>query len=480
MKKTLYVFIVLFVAVMLQNCQKGLNVMLVSSTEESQWNVSNITSIKQFQENESVDLELDTDEYQQTIDGFGGCFNELGWEALSVLDQDEKEEVFQELFSASGCNFTICRMPIGANDFALNWYSLNDSVGDYEMKYFNIDRDKTRLIPYIKAAMMYNPQLKVWGSPWCPPAWMKENGYYACSPSEYNDLDPSLPRNENGLTNFIMNEKTLNAYATYLLTYVKVYREQGVNVYAVHVQNEPHSCQSFPSCLWKGTDLKNFIRDHLGPTFDRNQINAEIWYSTFERPYEDEFADELDMLFSDDRAMTYVKGMGFQWAGKKAITAVHKMRSDIKLMHTESECGDGTNSWEQAEYIFDLFRHYFENGAHSQMYWNMILSENPGSPWGWPQNSMITINSQTRSVRYNPEFYVMKHISHFVKPGARKLAIRENHADVVAFENVNSDVIVIVNNQNDKPTPLKMKLGSKIVTIVLQAHSFNTLQISNH
>ncbi len=363
-------------------CQSQHHLKTYTSTNQKRWYQNNDIISKTYQETDSVDIEILTDEKEQIIDGFGGCFNELGWDALQVLNDKDREAVLKSLFSQEGCNFKLCRMPIGANDFARNWYSLNDSVGDYEMKYFNIERDQRNLIPYIRSAMKFQPNLKIWGSPWCPPAWMKKNGYYACSPSPYNDLDPNLPRRENGDTDFITNDKTQQAYALYFVNYVKYYQAEGINVYAVHIQNEPHSCQSFPSCLWKGQDLKNFICNYLGKAFEQEGLATEIWYSTFERPYEGEWAAEIDSVLNDAKAMRFVKGFGFQWAGKNAISEVHRKNPNLKFMHTETECGDGNNTWEQAEYIYDLIRHYFDHGANSQMYWNMILSENPRSPLG--------------------------------------------------------------------------------------------------
>lgn len=43
------------------------------------------------------------------------------------------------------------------------------------MKNFSIARDHEYLLPYIKGAMRYRPDLKVWGSVWTPPTWMKTN-----------------------------------------------------------------------------------------------------------------------------------------------------------------------------------------------------------------------------------------------------------------------------------------------------------------
>jgi len=116
------------------------------------------------------DLEVRFDKREQTIDGWGGCFNELGWVALQSVSPDAREEVLRNLFEPGrGLNFTICRMPIGASDYATNWYSLDDTPGDFELKHFNLDRDRAILLPYIKAAMKYQPAAENVGSPWSPP-----------------------------------------------------------------------------------------------------------------------------------------------------------------------------------------------------------------------------------------------------------------------------------------------------------------------
>lgn len=47
------------------------------------------------------------------------------------------------------------------------------------MQSFSIDHDRETLIPFILSAKKLNPQLSIWASPWCPPAWMKINGHYA-------------------------------------------------------------------------------------------------------------------------------------------------------------------------------------------------------------------------------------------------------------------------------------------------------------
>jgi len=74
--------------------------------------------------------------------GFGGCFNELGARELFALPKEQQAEVLGNLFSDDGCAFRFCRMPIGASDYAISWYSHHETPGDYEMESFSIARDE--------------------------------------------------------------------------------------------------------------------------------------------------------------------------------------------------------------------------------------------------------------------------------------------------------------------------------------------------
>ncbi len=410
-------FIFLVSAIIFTSCKtkKTEQFTFITSTPHDRWEESSYPVMPSGHEGIPL-ITVDPEALQQTVDGFGACFNELGWDALNVLPDSSRQKILKDFFTPEGCNFTICRVPIGANDYARDWYSLDETPGDFGMEHFSIDRDKEVLIPYIKAAMAYNPDLKVWASPWCPPSWMKTNDNYACRPAEVNDLSPEGAGKE-GVTEFIMKEPYLKAYALYFEKFVQAYRKEGIHLYAVHVQNEPNSCQPFPSCVWKPSDQAIFIGRYLGPQFKKDNLNAQIWYGTYERPY----IENVDTILQDPLAGPYITGVGFQWAGKQAIAGIHEKYPDLKLMQTESECGDGSNDWKAAEYTWSLIKHYFENGISAYMYWNMVLDETGKSRWGWKQNSLITVDTKTRNFRYNPEYYLFKQLSHTVKPGAVKL-----------------------------------------------------------
>jgi glucosylceramidase len=440
----------------------------ISSSPDSLWQIKTVT-MTGSDGYQASSIRVFPDSTLQKIDGFGGCFNELGWEALNGLSSAEREKIISSLFdTVSGCKFNLCRMPIGANDYAIDWYSHSSVKDDFSMKNFSIERDKKRLIPYINTAKSYNPDLKIWASPWCPPEWMKTNMHYACRPDKVNDLKES-GKGEEMKNQFRMEEKYLSAYALYFSKFIQSYKNEGIDIYAVHVQNEPNSCQNFPSCVWKPSGLATFIGGYLGPQFAKDTLNTEIWLGTIERPQ----IERVDTILTDQEAKKYIKGIGFQWAGKDAIPLVHAKYPDYKLMQTETECGDGSNDWKAAEHTFELMKHYFKNGANAYMYWNMVLNETGKSQWGWKQNSMITIDSKTSEVNYNPEFYLMKHLSSFVKPGA--LVIKTSDENCIAFKNEDS-IIMLYFNSGEKSEKEFVILDIKFKA-ALSGKSFNTFKI---
>lgn len=418
----------------------------------------------------STDLQL-TGKGLQKLRGFGGCFNELGYLPLSKLADDKQQEIYKDLFSPDELNFTFNRTPIGANDFAETWYSYDETDGDYDLKEFSVDHDKQTLIPYINNAKKYQPNLQLFASPWTPPTWMK-------FPKVYN------------FGRIVMTPENLQAYANYFVKYIRAYEKQGIHIERVCPQNEVFADQKFPSCLWSSDDLKVFIRDYLGPTFEKEGIDTEIFLGTLNGPEDmsfnaagiklDNYNRYVDNILFDDDARKYIKGIGYQWAGQNAIERTHNSWPEIELIQTESECGYGDNSWAYAEYIFHLVNHYFTAGATAYTYWNIILGDSI-STWGWHQNSMFSIDSKTQAVTRNPEYYVMRHYAHYVKPGAQVLETTGHFNSMgKAFRNPDGQLVVVVQNALERALPFTFadpEDASKSVEATLAPNSFNTFVI---
>lgn len=443
----------------------------IYSNEQKQWEKKEFCK----QPSKTPSLWLDGNKYQKML-GFGACFNELGYQALDVLPRNSQEALLRNLFGNEDgeCNFNVCRLPIGANDYAKDWYSLNETSGDYDMQQFSIDRDKGCLIPYVKRAIEYQSDMKLFASPWSPPAWMK-------TPPVYNW----------GKLN--MTERNLTAYALYFAKYVKAYAKAGICVDQVHVQNEPVANQKFPSCMWTGDELRIFIRDYLGPCFEKEGLDTEIWLGTINAPgcdYNrlifDKWATEdydyfANTVLSDDKALQYISGVSYQWGGKIAIQRTFESWwPKIRLMQSENECGFGDNTWEYAFYNFTMMKHYIGNGAESYLYWNFMLEPFGTSTWGDPQNAMITIDPKNRQYVFNPDYYIMKHFSATVQRGAVRLGAKGPYAgDSLVFLNPDGSTVAVVFNPFIEKRDMTISLKNQNYTFNLEPRSVNSITISN-
>ena len=445
-------------------------------TETENWEQSSNLKVEKWKKNIAVDMNLFPGNKLQKIDGFGGCFNELGWEALLSLSPSDRDKIMKELFSPNNSNFSHCRMPIGASDYALSWYSHDEVPEDFSMRNFNIDRDRYILIPYIKEAQKIHPGLKIWASPWSPPTWMKVNNHYALTSGgvkgqKKGDNEMGAGKNiGNNSTAFKMENAYLEAYALYLSKFVKAYQQEGIDINAIHVQNEIAYAPQWPSCTWRPEDLAFFIKKYLGPKFKEDSIKTGIWLGTINQGN----PDYVRIILKDKEAASYIKGVGFQWGGKNAIPAINKEYPDLRLMQTESECGEGENNWKSAENTWKLINHYLSNGASSYIYWNMVLDNTGESRWGWPQNMLISINKKTKEVRYTPEFYLMKLLSHFVLPGAHRIET-SGGKDHLAFMNPDNQIILLIANTDETDKKVTVRVNDKIISVSIKGKSFNSL-----
>ncbi len=428
-------------------------------------------------------LEILPAQTAQSVEGFGACFNELGWMSLMELTPEERTSIMQELFKPGvGANFNICRMPVAANDFARDWYSYNETEGDFAMENFSIENDKETLIPFIKAALAQNPEIAVWASPWSPPAWMKHNKHYASKSFIMeekdiygNDFGNGLPENRQGKEGtdmFIVEDAYLDAYGLYFEKFIEGYRAEGIEIFAVMPQNEFNSDQVFPSCCWTAKGITTFVGKYLGPRMER--LGVDVMFGTMERPN----YLLVDTVLQDPDASKYVKGVGFQWAGKDAIADVRKHYPEMRLLQTEQECGDGQNDWAGLLHSWELLKHYFDNGVSIYDYWNISLNEGGISRWGWRQNSLVVVDPATKKYRYTLEYDLMKHASGFVEVGAQYIATESaDGVQALAFKNPNGDIVVIYVETEGKDRSIAMKVGGKTTDCLVKANSMNTFVI---
>jgi len=434
---------------------------LRSSTSTDPWKESTAQ-----EDTRAWDVTSDGRTYQSML-GFGGCFNELGYDALGRLDPVRRKDLMKELFAEA--SFDVCRLPMGANDYARSWYSLDESPGDFDLAEFSIERDRHTLIPYIREALAVKDDIVLFASPWSPPTWMKD-------PPVYN------------WGKLIWENAYLEAYARYFLRFIQEYQKEGVPIHQVHIQNEPVANQKFPSCMWTGEELKVFIRDYLGPLFKEEGIDSEIWLGTINAPgcdYRklifDKWADEdydyfANTVLSDPKALEYISGVSYQWGGKIAIQRTFESWwPRIRLMQSENECGFGDNTWSNAFYVWTMLKHYITNGAESYLYWNIVLEEGGYSTWGDPQNAMVSVHPDG-TYTLNPDYYVMKHFSSIIRPGALRMGLTGPWAgDTMLFRNPDGSHAAEFFNPFEEERSVTLQLEGRSFTFRLPGRSVSSV-----
>lgn len=446
---------------------------MVTTTAASPWQKSKI--FKPTFQWELLNLNIDPVKTTgRPMDGFGGCFNELGWTSLSALNEEDREKVMRELFHPSeGARFTYCRMPIGANDYATEAYSYDETGGDFALKNFNIDHDRATLIPFIHAAMRQQPKLKVWASPWTPPSWMKRNHFYAEAKASAgmreNSIRPDQVGHE-GEDMFIQKPEYFKSYAEYFGKFIDAYGAEGIRIGMVMPQNEFNSAQNFPSCTWTPEGLSRFIRV-LGPQMEKR--NVDVFFGTLERGN----AKLLETVMADPEAASHVKGVGVQWAGKNAVGAIHDKFPKLAIFQSEQECGDGKNSWSYTGYCWELMKNYFRHGASGYMYWNISTANGGLSTWGWPQNSLVSVDTSSKTYRFNHDYFLMKHLTHFVDVGAKAVDTTGTCDDVLAFVNPGGSTAALLRNESSMPKLVQIQVGAKAFAVELAADSISTVKI---
>jgi glucosylceramidase len=270
---------------------------------------------------------------------------------------------------------------------------------------------------------------------------------------------------------FIQEDAYFRAYALYFAKFIEAYRNENISISMVMPQNEFNSCQVFPSCTWTASGLSRFVGEYLGPQLQ--PLGVELMFGTIER------ANTLltDTLLQDESSRKYIKGAGFQWAGRDAVGKIHADYPDLKIYQTEQECGDGANDWDYCLHAWDLLKHYLSCGANVYDYWNTSLEKGGMSRWGWRQNSLVTVDTQAKTYAFTYEYYLMKHVSHFVLPGAQYLSTSGSFSNLMAFKNADGSYVIIIHN--DKETTFKpiIKIGTYSISPSLAPGSFNTIVI---
>jgi glucosylceramidase len=461
-------FLFLFVAGLTAPAHAVLKAKWRSSTQNAKWAAEQQLPIVNYSAQGSQ-IDLDTSVKYQTIDGWGGSPNEVGMIALHTLPVALQDSVIKSLFdTVTGCKFNMIRLPIACSDFSNGTYSYDDLPGgitdDFNMARITIDRDKPGTIAFTKAAQKLNPNLKVWGSPWTAPPWMKNNNNWILGGANTDECAVK------------QTGQVLTAYALYFSKVVTLLKAEGLNYFALSFQNEPRVCQPFPSTRWSGgATMENFMKNYLSPRMKADHPDIELWTPTMNVADHTYFSPMLD------DTSTHIAAACFQYEGRDAIAWVHATYPKLKLYATELVCGGGDNQWSFAfDPTFKDVKFYIDNGAGGAFQWNLILEKNgnSGPTVNFKQNCMITMDTVAKTITFQPQYYVLKHFSYYIRPGSRVIKATGSYAaNQVSVKNPDGSIAVVAQNLSTGTQQVSVHFGSQMVTASMPGSSFGSFLI---
>lgn len=429
---------------------------------------------------------------------WGTTFNERDWHALLMLSASDRDAILDNLFvPGKGIGFNAGRIGMNANDYALSWFSCDEVDGDFQLRYFNIDRDQKYIIPYIHEAQKRYPQMTFWISPWSPPTWMKVNHHYAVQSSRWSDLDKQkdyilfsgnknsdneqVQTDENifpqrlATQNFMIQDpRYLQAYADYFCRFIDAYGKEGIPISMVMYQNEAYSYTPYPGCPWTTEGILRFNNDYLAPTLQREHPEVDLFIGTFNTNR----YDHVIGILSDTTLQCNVRGVGVQWEGLQILPQLRQKFPQMEYICSESECGNGSNDWKAAEHTFDLINQNLGNGCRQYYNWNAVLCGNGRSSWGWTQNALVEVDSVAHTYRYTPEYYTYIHYARYIPAGSHIIAFRTSQetdgTPVLAARRSDGALVITAANFNDSARTVTIAIRGRYLNITLPAHSFHT------
>ena len=399
----------------------------------------------------------------QEMDGFGYALTGGSALHLNTMGASQRADLLNELFGPNGLGISYLRVSVGASDLDAEPFSYDDlpagQTEDLNLDHFSIAEDLVNLIPVLQEILAINPDIKIIGSPWSAPSWMKTS---------------------NSTVGGSLRPEYYSVYANYFVKYIQAYEAEGITIDAISVQNEPLHDGNNPSMKMEATEMTTFVKNNLGPAFVSENIQTKIiiW---------DHNADVFDYpisILDDPVANQYIDGSAFHlYAGSiDNLSIVHDAYPDKNLYFTEQWVGSGGSfggdlAWHIKNVIVGATRNWCKNVIH----WNLTSNPQlePHTPGGCTQclgGLTIDGNDVTRNVGY----YIIGHASKFVPQGSVRIESNmSSNFPNVAYKTPEGKIVVIILNDSGSENSVNINVASEPITVTLSAGSVGTFVWNN-
>lgn len=405
----------------------------------------------------------------QTFLGIGGALTDAAAETFAKLPAARQREVLDAYYRTDrGIGYTLARTNINSCDFSSESYTYV-AEGDSALRSFSIAHDLRYKIPLIKRAMAASGnRLRLFASPWSPPAFMKDN----------NDM----------LHGGHLRPAYAHSWARYYAKFVEHYKKEGVPVWGLTIQNEPMATQRWESCIYQPEEERDFLKHHLGPVMAQEglrDVNLIVWDHN-----RDLIVQRAQTIFDDPEAAKYAWGIGFHWyedwsGGDQMydnVALVNRLYPEKHILFTEGTPANfdstGFGRWDLGEEYGRSMIHDFNAGTEGWTDWNILLDEK-GGPNHVGNYCFAPIHGDTRTgeLVYTNSYYYIGHFSKFIRPGAKRIVASPSRSMLLttAFVNADGTVAVVVMNPTSRGGPYSLRVGGSAVEIQSRPHSIQTV-----
>ncbi|MGC1471577.1 MAG: glycoside hydrolase family 30 beta sandwich domain-containing protein [Psychroserpens sp.] len=417
------------------------------------------TNIFPLASNNNSTIAVNENQQFQVIDGFGFSLTGGSAQVINNMASAQRSSLLNELFGNGQDDIaaSYLRISIGASDLDATVFSYNDLPSgqtDPNLDNFSIGPDMANLIPVLTEIIAINPDLKILGSPWSAPTWMKTNGA-----TIGGELKPEF----------------YSVYADYFVKYVQAMQAQGITIDAITVQNEPENPFNNPSMVMTAGQQANFIGNHLGPAFTAASITTKI-IAFDHNPDNTNFPIAV---LNDDTANAFIDGSAFHlYAGQiNNLSLVKNAHPDKNIYFTEQWIQAPGNFEEDIRWHFrELIIGATRNWSKNVLEWNLAANPNNG-PFtdGGCTQCLGAVTIDGNNVTRNSAYYIIGQAAKFVP--VNSIRIESNYiTDLpnVAFLTPNDEIVVIVLNNTDTQKTFNINVQSEPITTILPAGSVGT------
>lgn len=439
-----------------------------------------------------VDISVSPDTKFQTILGFGGAFTESSAYLLNKLSKLKREELLKAYFSAEGANYSLTRTHINSCDFSLGNYSYA-TENDPELNNFSINEDKDDLIPMIKQAMAISENgFKILASPWTAPPWMKDNNNWVGG--------KLLPQ-------------YYDTWALFLSKYLTAYASEGINIWAVTVENEPlGNGNNWESMHFTPQEMVDFTNNHLGPKL--KQDGHDVLIFGYDQNRGEELKEWAKVIYADSLSSEYFDGIAVHWYAStndwmpESLEFTHNSAPLKHLLQTEGcvdaevpHWNDDNWYWEKeatdwgwdwapadAKYLHPKYVPVYRYASdiigclnswvEGWIDWNMVLDRQGGPNWfkNWCVAPVI-VDTETDEVYYTPLYYTMAHFSKFIRPGAVRIGVTcsDNELMVTALQNPDQSIVLVALNRDNVAKSIHLAVSDLSADFTIDGRAIQTI-----